>query len=71
MSYVVTNLVVQQVNFAYADVPVLKDVSLTLQPDSLNLLVGPSGSGKSTLLKLLAGLYPTFSGGGCKGPLSF
>jgi len=66
----VTNLVVQQVNFAYADVPVLKDVSLTLQPGSLNLLVGPSGSGKSTLLKLLAGLYPTFSGGELTGTLT-
>lgn len=65
-----TNLIVQQVNFAYADVPVLKDVSLTLQPGSLNLLVGPSGSGKSTLLKLLAGLYPTFSGGELTGTLT-
>lgn len=65
-----TNLVVQQVNFAYANVPVLKDVSLTLQPGSLNLLVSPSGSGKSTLLKLLAGLYPTFSGGELTGTLT-
>ncbi len=65
-----TDLIIQQVNFAYADVPVLKDVSLTLQPGSLNLLVGPSGSGKSTLLKLLAGLYPTFSGGELTGTLT-
>lgn len=70
MYCVVTELVVQQVNFAYNDATVLRDVSLTMQPGSLNLLVGPSGSGKSTLLKLLAGLYPTFSGGKLTGQLT-
>lgn len=32
---------------------VLKDVSFSLEPGSLQLLTGPSGAGKSTLLKLL------------------
>jgi energy-coupling factor transport system ATP-binding protein len=37
-------------------VPILKDVSLTIAPHQLTLVVGPSGSGKSTLLEILAGL---------------
>jgi len=66
----VANLVVKQVSFAYQDTTVLENVSMTLRPGSLNLLVGPSGSGKSTLLKLIAGLYPTFSGGKLTGELT-
>ncbi|MBM7435361.1 ABC transporter ATP-binding protein [Leuconostoc rapi] len=65
-----TDLVVDHVNFAYRETPVLTDISLKLQPNSFNLLVGPSGSGKSTLLKLLSGLYPTFSDGTLTGKLT-
>ena len=36
--------------------PVLKDVSLTIEADAFVSIVGPSGAGKSTLLHLLAGL---------------
>ncbi len=32
---------------------ILKDLSLTLQPATLTVLVGPSGGGKSTLLRLI------------------
>lgn len=64
------DLVVDRVNFAYHDTPILTDVSLQVTPGSFNLLVGPSGGGKSTLLKLLAGLYPTFSGGHLTGTLT-
>lgn len=39
-----------------------KDLSLQIDPGSFSLLSGPSGCGKSTLLKLIAGIYPQFSG---------
>lgn len=37
--------------------PVLKDVSLTIEPGTTCAVVGPTGSGKSTLVRLLARLY--------------
>ena len=37
-------------------VPVLRDVSLTLDRAQFAAIIGPSGSGKSTLINLLAGL---------------
>lgn len=52
-----------RVGFAYRPgVPVLEDVSLTLEPGTVTALVGPSGSGKSTLAALLARFHDPESG---------
>jgi putative ABC transport system ATP-binding protein len=43
-------------------VPVLKDVSLSVNSGKIKLLMGPSGSGKTTLLSILAGLLSPTGG---------
>jgi putative ABC transport system ATP-binding protein len=43
-------------------VPVLTDISLTIEAGDFTALMGPSGSGKSTLLNLIAGIDRPDSG---------
>ena len=45
----------------------LRDITMTIQPGTLTLLVGASGSGKSTLLRTMNGLIPKFFGGTLRG----
>lgn len=51
-------LTFENVSFRYVphQPPVLKDISLSLEPTSFVAIVGPSGCGKSTILRLAAGL---------------
>ncbi|MGQ9681952.1 MAG: heme ABC transporter ATP-binding protein [Anaerolineae bacterium] len=48
--------------FSYNGNPVLKDVSLALQPGRLIGVIGPNGAGKTTLVRLLSGLLRPDSG---------
>jgi len=45
-----------------AEMPVLNDVSFTLEPGELLGLVGPSAAGKSTLARLLVGVWSPMAG---------
>lgn len=52
-------MVIRNVSKAYGSGPlrrqVLKNCSLEIEPQKLNVIIGPSGCGKTTLLKLIAG----------------
>ncbi len=43
---------------SYGDLPVLEQISLTVDKGEIVCLIGPSGSGKSTLFRVLMGLLP-------------
>jgi len=46
---------VDGVDFSYGEVPVLRDVCLTIEESSFVGLIGPNGGGKTTLLRILMG----------------
>jgi polar amino acid transport system ATP-binding protein len=56
------HLTIAGLNASYGTVPVLRDVSLSVEKGEVVSLVGPSGSGKSTLLRVLMGLTAPSSG---------
>ncbi len=49
-------LVLKNVEKAYGEVKVLKNINLDIKTGELIVFVGPSGCGKSTLLRMIAGL---------------
>ena len=46
----------QNVSFSYGDVPVLENLSFTIQKGETVGLIGANGAGKSTIMKLMLGL---------------
>jgi branched-chain amino acid transport system ATP-binding protein len=46
----------------YGKTAVLRDVSLTVRPGSIDALLGPNGAGKTTLLRVAAGLLAVDEG---------
>ncbi|MBJ3815819.1 taurine ABC transporter ATP-binding subunit [Shimwellia pseudoproteus] len=67
-------LAISQLCAWYDGKPVLNDISLTLNPGELLVVLGPSGSGKTTLLNIIAGFQPceagsiTLNGAAIQGP---
>jgi ABC-type branched-subunit amino acid transport system ATPase component len=46
----------------YTEVPIVRDVSVTVAPGEIVTIIGPNGAGKSTLLKTIFGLLPARGG---------
>jgi subfamily B ATP-binding cassette protein MsbA len=57
-----TEIVFDDVSFAYGDTPVLTHLNLRLEKGEAVALVGPSGAGKSTIVNLLPRFFDPVSG---------
>jgi ABC-type Mn2+/Zn2+ transport system ATPase subunit len=53
---------IEQLGVGYTKFPVVDNISLSLEPGALLVLIGTNGSGKSTILKTMAGLLAPISG---------
>jgi len=63
LGQIVGAVVFDHVSFSYLpDVPVLKDISLSVKPGEAIALVGPTGAGKTTIVNILTRFYDIDSG---------
>lgn len=53
---------IEKLGFSYGQVPVLKNITMNLEPGKIYGLLGENGVGKTTLLTLLAGLKKPLKG---------
>jgi iron complex transport system ATP-binding protein len=53
---------VEHASVLYERRPALRDITLSLPPGSMTVLLGPNGSGKTTLLRVLAGVIAPTAG---------
>ena len=56
------NIELQDISVIYGDKPVLKNINITLKPDTKTAVIGPTAAGKTLLLQLLTGLIQPASG---------
>jgi polar amino acid transport system ATP-binding protein len=56
------HVIIERVTKSYGADTVLDDISLTIDPGQVMVIIGPSGSGKSTMLRCVAGLEPIQKG---------
>lgn len=52
-----TTITLEHVSKSFGPVRVIEDVSLTLNPGEVHVLLGENGAGKSTLIKMIAGIH--------------
>lgn len=47
---------------SFAGIQALKDVCLSIKPNSITAFIGPNGAGKTTLFNMITGVYPPTTG---------
>src|SRR5690554_502225 len=62
LNYFEHEISLTNVGFSYTNLPVLKNINLSIEKNQAVAFVGESGSGKTTLVNILAGLIPLNEG---------
>lgn len=57
-----TTVTLDHVSKSFGPVRVIEDVSITLNPGEVHVLLGENGAGKSTLIKMIAGIHKPDAG---------